>query len=362
MIVTQGPIDEALAYRRRVGNRMTWYSTANSPFGADIGAPPDGGFAVNVFLRDGEKVYRTWHTNGRGTEQLSYTFALIDVLPYGRQEEWQDSPDGWPQDPDLQPLARLPRHRRAVRPGGLTGGIGVRGWWWLRRRPCAPAGGDHRGELDGVPSGRAARASTSRARSSSGGRERRRAAVSSARRVSSSVRSRPASASRAGAQRGLRLHPLQGRPQPALGGAAGVGLLGRGVRGLRGPPVGVVAGGLGRGHPVPGVGLRGRRGPRNSPASPRSSSCSARRAVELVAQLHHPAHGRGAFGVRPLGAPRRLLHGRGGLHLRGLGPLLGGGPGRGASTAACFAAPSASVASSAWRAAAAARRTASSRS
>ena len=99
VIVTPGPLDEALAYRRRVGNRMTWYSTANSPFGADVGAPLDGGFAVNVFLRAGEKVYRTWHTSGRGTEQLSYTFALIDVLPYGRREEWQDSPDGWPQDP-----------------------------------------------------------------------------------------------------------------------------------------------------------------------------------------------------------------------------------------------------------------------
>ena len=99
VIVTQGPIDEALAYKRRVGNTMTWYSTANSPFGADVGAPPDGGFAVNVFLRDGDNVYRTWHTNGRGTEQLSYTFGLIDLLPYGRQEEWQDSPEGWPQGP-----------------------------------------------------------------------------------------------------------------------------------------------------------------------------------------------------------------------------------------------------------------------
>ena len=99
VVVTQGPIDEALAYRKRVGNTMTWYSTANSPFGTDVGAPPGGGFAVNVFLRDGDTVYRTWHTNGRGTEQLSYTFALIDLLPYGRREEWQDSPEGWPQGP-----------------------------------------------------------------------------------------------------------------------------------------------------------------------------------------------------------------------------------------------------------------------
>jgi predicted dithiol-disulfide oxidoreductase (DUF899 family) len=99
VIVTQGPIDEALAYRRRVGNTMTWYSTANSSFGSDVGAPPGGGFAVNVFLRDGDTVYRTWHTNGRGTEQLSYLYGLVDLLPYGRQEVWQDSPEGWPQGP-----------------------------------------------------------------------------------------------------------------------------------------------------------------------------------------------------------------------------------------------------------------------
>jgi predicted dithiol-disulfide oxidoreductase (DUF899 family) len=97
--VTQGPIDDALAYKARVGNKMVWYSTANSPFGTDMGAPPGGGFQVNVFLRVGDTVYRTFNTQGRGTEQLSHTFPLIDLLPYGRQEDWQDSPDGWPQSP-----------------------------------------------------------------------------------------------------------------------------------------------------------------------------------------------------------------------------------------------------------------------
>ncbi len=97
VIVTQGPIDEALAYKERVGNRMEWYSTANSPFGSDMDAPPEGGFAVNVFLRDGDRVFRTWHTNGRGTEQLGHMHGLVDVLPFGRQEEWEDSPEGWPQ-------------------------------------------------------------------------------------------------------------------------------------------------------------------------------------------------------------------------------------------------------------------------
>lgn len=49
VIVTQGPIDEALAYKARVGNKMTWYSTADSPFGMDMGARPGGGFQVNVW-------------------------------------------------------------------------------------------------------------------------------------------------------------------------------------------------------------------------------------------------------------------------------------------------------------------------
>jgi len=99
VLVTQGPIDDALEYRARVGNKMTWYSSSRSPFGGDMGAPPGGGFQVNVFLRVGDTVYRTFNTQGRGTEQLSHSFPLIDLLPYGRQEEWQDSPDGWPQSP-----------------------------------------------------------------------------------------------------------------------------------------------------------------------------------------------------------------------------------------------------------------------
>ncbi|MDF0528426.1 DUF899 family protein [Tsukamurella sp. 8F] len=99
VVVTCGAIGDALAYREKVGNQLDWYSTADSPFGADMGAPAGAGFAVNVFLRDGDTVYRTWHTDGRGCEQLGYTFALLDVLPYGRQESWQDAPDGWPQFP-----------------------------------------------------------------------------------------------------------------------------------------------------------------------------------------------------------------------------------------------------------------------
>ena len=58
------------------------------------GAPLGGGFALNVFLRDGRRWPHPAHRRPRH-EQLS-PFAR-DVLPYGRQEDWQDSPAGWPQ-------------------------------------------------------------------------------------------------------------------------------------------------------------------------------------------------------------------------------------------------------------------------
>lgn len=118
VIVTNGPIEEALAYREKVGNRMEWYSAAGTSFGADVDAAPGEGFGVNVFLRDGDTVYRTWHTNGRGTEQLSHSFALIDLLPYGRQEEWQDSPEGWPSRPTYSGWLDSPDIARAYGSGG----------------------------------------------------------------------------------------------------------------------------------------------------------------------------------------------------------------------------------------------------
>jgi predicted dithiol-disulfide oxidoreductase (DUF899 family) len=124
VIVTNGPIDDALAYKAKVGNKMDWYSSSESSFAADVDAPPGEGFGVNVFLRvadpAGDKVYRTWHTNGRGTEQLSYTFALVDILPWGRQEEWQDSPDGWPKAPTYSKWLDSPDIARLYGSNGAT--------------------------------------------------------------------------------------------------------------------------------------------------------------------------------------------------------------------------------------------------
>jgi predicted dithiol-disulfide oxidoreductase (DUF899 family) len=57
---------------------------------------------VNVFLLDGDDIYYTYHTSARGTETLGSTWGLLDITPFGRQEDWEDSPAGWPQSPPYQ--------------------------------------------------------------------------------------------------------------------------------------------------------------------------------------------------------------------------------------------------------------------
>jgi predicted dithiol-disulfide oxidoreductase (DUF899 family) len=46
-----------------------------------------------------DKIFHTSFTNGRGVEHLGSAWTFLDQTPYGRQEEWEDSPEGWPQTP-----------------------------------------------------------------------------------------------------------------------------------------------------------------------------------------------------------------------------------------------------------------------
>ena len=56
-----------------------------------------GWFGLNVFIRDGEKVYRTYFVTARGVETLGHALTFLDLTPLGRQEKWEDSPAGRPQ-------------------------------------------------------------------------------------------------------------------------------------------------------------------------------------------------------------------------------------------------------------------------
>ena len=56
-------------------------------------------FGLSVFLRESEEVHRTYFTCGRGVEALGSVWTFLDLTPLGRQEEWEDSPEGSPQTP-----------------------------------------------------------------------------------------------------------------------------------------------------------------------------------------------------------------------------------------------------------------------
>jgi predicted dithiol-disulfide oxidoreductase (DUF899 family) len=91
------PLAQIEAYRARMGWTVPFVSSRGTSFSGDCGA--DAGFMLSVFLRDGTDVYRTYSTTARGVDRLLFTNNILDLAPYGRQEEWEDSPPGWPQHP-----------------------------------------------------------------------------------------------------------------------------------------------------------------------------------------------------------------------------------------------------------------------
>jgi predicted dithiol-disulfide oxidoreductase (DUF899 family) len=88
------------AYWERMGWPIPWFSSAGRDFGADFDVP--SGFGLNLFMRDGERLFRTYFTTGRGVEALGSIWTFLDLTPLGRQEEWEDTPEGRPQTPPYE--------------------------------------------------------------------------------------------------------------------------------------------------------------------------------------------------------------------------------------------------------------------
>ncbi len=101
VLVSRAPLSKLLPFKTRMGWSVPWYSSHASRFNQDFGMTVDGEekSGVSIFLRDGDDVYRTHFTSGRGDEQLGSVWSFLDLTPYGRQETWEASPAGWPQTP-----------------------------------------------------------------------------------------------------------------------------------------------------------------------------------------------------------------------------------------------------------------------
>jgi predicted dithiol-disulfide oxidoreductase (DUF899 family) len=99
-VVSLAPYAEIAQLRERMEWRVPFYSSEANEFAADCGTAQ--GFGLSVFLRDGDRVFRTYFTTGRGVEQLGSVWSFLDLTPLGRQEEWEDTPAGRPQTAPYQ--------------------------------------------------------------------------------------------------------------------------------------------------------------------------------------------------------------------------------------------------------------------
>ena len=127
VLISRAPLPKLEAYKEKKGWTLPWYSSFESDFNYDFHAtldadkaPPEYNYrdqaeleargeepyflkgeqhGLSVFFRIGDDIFHTYSCYARGVESLSDSYRLLDVTPYGRQEDWEDSPPGWPQKP-----------------------------------------------------------------------------------------------------------------------------------------------------------------------------------------------------------------------------------------------------------------------
>ena len=126
VMVSRAPLAKLEAYKERQGWPFPWVSSLGSDFNYDFHVTNDEKIApveynyrnkaeleankvpnaisgeehgLSVFFRIGDDVFHTYSAYARGTEALTDSRALLDMTPYGRQQDFEDSPPGWPQRP-----------------------------------------------------------------------------------------------------------------------------------------------------------------------------------------------------------------------------------------------------------------------
>jgi len=96
VFASRAPQSNIARLKARFGWKIPWVTITDS-FDADFGVGEWHG--TNAFIRDGAEVFRTYFINNRGDEQMGNTWNYLDITALGRQEAWEDSPEGYPQTP-----------------------------------------------------------------------------------------------------------------------------------------------------------------------------------------------------------------------------------------------------------------------
>jgi len=96
-VFAQGPYEESARYRDFMAWEMPWYSAPRDSLKTLLVGRRIGRMHLVCYLRQGSKVFETYWTTVRGVEAMDNSYRLLDLTVYGRQENWEDSPPGWPQ-------------------------------------------------------------------------------------------------------------------------------------------------------------------------------------------------------------------------------------------------------------------------
>ena len=106
VLVSRAPLANILSYQRRMGWSVPWFSSSGSDFNDDFGLTTSQGetFGLSVFLRDGDRIFRTYFTSGRGVEALGSAWTFLDLTPLGRQRTGRIRPRAGPR-PRLRMVA-----------------------------------------------------------------------------------------------------------------------------------------------------------------------------------------------------------------------------------------------------------------
>ncbi len=113
----QGPYAESARYRDFMGWELPWYSAPRKSLETLLVGRRVGMMHIVCYLRQGSRVFETYWTTRRGVEAMDNSYRLLDLTVYGRQEQWEELPAGWPRFPEGQhayrtdgrPIVQWPR-------------------------------------------------------------------------------------------------------------------------------------------------------------------------------------------------------------------------------------------------------------
>ncbi|GAB3799220.1 DUF899 domain-containing protein [Virgibacillus kimchii] len=96
ILISRAPMEKIEPFKARMGWEVPWYSSYSTDFNQDFGATTEAGeiHGYSVFLLENNRIYHTYSTWARGVEYLGSNWSYLDITPYGRQEMWEDSPQG----------------------------------------------------------------------------------------------------------------------------------------------------------------------------------------------------------------------------------------------------------------------------